>query len=67
MYSLQLSVQTICFLLRKKNVPHRRIGLVNVVFVCKNKYSVCEKEAQGVRENARGTRQLALSQGPKWI
>jgi hypothetical protein len=46
-------------------VPDRRIGLVNVVFVCKNKCLSLGGERGGVMENARATRQLALSKGPE--
>ncbi len=45
-------------------VPNRRIELVNVIFVCKNKCSVCRWLVQAVRENAGGARQLALNKGP---
>jgi hypothetical protein len=47
-------------------VSDRRIGLVNVVFVCKNMLCMRVVSA-GVRESARGARELALSKGPEWM
>jgi hypothetical protein len=48
-------------------VPNRRIGLVNVVFVCRNKHSVCGERVRGVRETQGGQGQLALSKRPEWM
>jgi hypothetical protein len=69
------SIETLALLIILSNsflslspVPDKRIGLVNVVFfVCKNKCPVCQWWVRGVRENARGTRQLTLSKGPEWM
>jgi hypothetical protein len=45
-------------------VPDRGIGLVNVVFVYRNKCSVCVKRAGKVREMQGVHEQLAVSKGP---
>jgi hypothetical protein len=46
-------------------VPNRRIGLVNVVFVCKNKMSCVRVVSAGGEEKSKGRKAVDFEQGTR--
>ncbi len=57
----------LCHFLQHIKCAIQNIGLVNVIFVCRNKCSVCGRRVRGVREVQGAQGQLPLSKGPEWM